>query len=70
MIEDLIFIASLSLELVLLFYFMCHIINYIKHSKEAADPYTKWTFILLSVSFIVQIGRLPIIIIKIINEET
>ena len=70
MLEDFIFISSISLEVFVLIYFICHIVNYLKHSKEIVDPYTKWTLILLSLSFLFQISRLPILAMKINYEET
>jgi hypothetical protein len=52
MIDDVLFIITLSMESIVLIFFIKYSIQYFKQYKETVDPYTKWTLILLLLSLL------------------
>jgi hypothetical protein len=64
MYTDIIFIVSLFLELVVLSFFIRYTLKYFRQYHESIDPYTKATLLLLSLSMVVQLCRLPIVIMR------
>jgi hypothetical protein len=52
MLDDILFIASLTLELFVLIYFIKYTVKYFQRYQEVVDPYTKWTLILLLLSLL------------------
>lgn len=59
MLDDVLFIVSLTLEMFVLLYFIKYTIKYFQRYHEVVDPYTKWTLILLLLSLLLQMCRIP-----------
>ena len=68
--EDIILLSCISLEVLVLIFFIRYIIQYMRQYHEIVDPFTKWTLILLSISFAFQICRLPLIIMRLAYENS
>lgn len=60
MLDDIIFIISLTLESLVLIFFIKYTIQYFKQYQETVDPYTKWTLIFLMISLLLQLCRMPV----------
>lgn len=68
MLSDVLFIVSMTAELFVLNYFVKYTIKYFKRYQEVVDPYTKWTLILLLLSLVLQLARLPVSAMNIASE--
>ncbi len=60
MLDDLLFIVTLTLEFVVLIFFIKYTIKYFRQYQEIVDPYTRWTLILLLISLLLQLCRIPV----------
>ena len=69
MIEDIFYIVFLVLEVAVLSFFIYYIARYFKQYQEKADPYTKMTLILLALSFVFQLMRLPLKVLDMVSES-
>jgi hypothetical protein len=69
MIEDIFYIVFLVLEVAVLSFFIYYIASYFKQYEEKVDPYTRTTLILLVLSFLFQLIRLPLKVLDMINEN-
>ena len=68
MFSDIIFIVSLILEVCVLAVFINYTVKYLKQYHEKVDPYTKSTLILLTISMLIQLLRIPLTILKMVDE--
>ena len=69
MIEDIFYIVFLVLEVAVLSFFIYYMARYFSQYQEKVDPYTRATLILLVVSFIFQLIRLPLKVLEMISEN-
>lgn len=66
MLAESIFIGFLTIEVIVLLVFVVYTVKYIRQSREAVDPYTKWTLTLLCCSMTFQVCRIPIIVMTMV----